>query len=664
MTAKIKRRGFMAALTTGVAAASGSRVLAKNKSGSARELTLNPYEGTDQPGVEQLRGNLHTHTRGHKIQEDGSILYANGEIIGPNGDVVRPPVAGHEDGHERRNPHPDFVDAEGTQAGSDGSIRPDELIDAYAREGYGFLSLTDHDRVTWPWQAYGRDPKDTGMVAIVGNELTRNIHHTLSLFTDYAPPWGDGRTLEGVIDGVGKAGGLAVIAHPTRDWPLNFVKSQAQALEVPLDPGLREISTGDFTVEAWFLTTNTGRNVLLGNYAPNTAFLNLELHTRNRVRVIFSSGGGGARGVDLNVPADSIGINTRDGQWHHLAAVRQGTTMTLYLDGKQVAQSDTVAAREPLGGDVMFIGRDTRKDSTMFDGLLDHVSFWDRALSPSEVAGLQNGVLARRGLLRQYAFNPASADEAKRGRVTKEMLADTAQHSRGPVAAVLSAAGSPQADESVPPALQQAGLSTASLRFGSGSADPADGAPGYVLDIYMDLYNRYPHLIGMEVLNGTRPRDFAGDRRLWDDLLMLMMPRRPIWGMATDDLHGWGHFVRDWVSVLTPKRDVASIRKAMEEGAFFFSSIRPLGDAASAEQTPALRSVRHDRANGTLSAEATLGGRALLDRDAFAWIADGQVVQTGPQLHYRTASGIRNYARLEVTGPGGISFTNPFGFGV
>jgi hypothetical protein len=37
-------------------------------------------------------------------------------------------------------------------------------------------------------------------------------------------------------------------------------------------------------------------------------------------------------------------------------------------------------------------------------------------------------------------------------------------------------------------------------------------------------------------------------------------------------------------------------------------------------------------------------------------------VQSGPQLDYRQADGIDNYARLEIQGSGGTTYTNPFGF--
>ena len=68
---------------------------------------------------------------------------------------------------------------------SDGSQTPADVIDRYNALGYKVLALTDHDsygpggdnknprkhETTWPWQKFGREPGELGMVAIQGNEV-------------------------------------------------------------------------------------------------------------------------------------------------------------------------------------------------------------------------------------------------------------------------------------------------------------------------------------------------------------------------------------------------------------------------------------------------------------------------------------------------------------
>jgi histidinol phosphatase-like PHP family hydrolase/predicted MPP superfamily phosphohydrolase len=99
---------------------------------------------------------------------------------------------------------------------SDGKQTPAKVIDGYHALGYRILALTDHNKFTWPWSSFGRDPKKLGMIAVRGNELSRH-HHTLSLFSDLTT---DTRDLETAIKQVAKSGGLSVLAHPGRYWKL------------------------------------------------------------------------------------------------------------------------------------------------------------------------------------------------------------------------------------------------------------------------------------------------------------------------------------------------------------------------------------------------------------------------------------------------------------
>jgi hypothetical protein len=103
---------------------------------------------------------------------------------------------------------------------SDGSGTPQEVIDRYHALGYTILALTDHDtmgtgRTTWPWQAFDRDPKTLGMVAIEGSEISR-VHHIGSYFNDYGDVGVDSENA--VIKEIGRRGGLAVMFHPGRYW--------------------------------------------------------------------------------------------------------------------------------------------------------------------------------------------------------------------------------------------------------------------------------------------------------------------------------------------------------------------------------------------------------------------------------------------------------------
>lgn len=61
-----------------------------------------------------------------------------------------------------------------------------------------------------------------------------------------------------------------------------------QGLQVELTPELRGVTQGKFTVEARFKTTDSGRNILCGNFGNGAGNLNIELHEGNSVRLYLS----------------------------------------------------------------------------------------------------------------------------------------------------------------------------------------------------------------------------------------------------------------------------------------------------------------------------------------------------------------------------------------
>ncbi len=575
-----------------------------------KTLLLNPYRDVDWEHVEHYKTNLHTHS---------------------------------------------------TQ--SDGRLTPAQVIDEYRDRGYKALALTDHDRCTFPWSKFGRDAAEAGMLAIPGNELSRH-HHTLSLFCDYVTQT---REWETALAGVGEAGGVAVIAHPAMHWPRD--RRLAPALEVKLSAPFRRLTRGDFTLEAWFRTTDAGRNILMGNFAAGRAgALNLELHTDNRVRVFLAPADQGQT-VDLNVAADSLDIDTRDGRWHHLAAVRRGDSVLLYLDGREVGKRPDTAGAFELPGDVFYIGRDTRTGTTVFSGDLDHVRLWRRALSAEEISSVRRGNPLEEGagpstedLLARYTFDQFADARLEPGTAVTGRAEDSANHPEGPFHADVTGRGAPVIIAEVPEVLEHGGKSRAALRFETTRYE-GTGVPDDVVEQYAGLFARYPHLLGQEVLNGTRPlEEYPLDRGLWDKLLTRLMPKRPVWGFATDDMHGMAHLGRDWLWVPASKLDETAVRDAITQGAFYFASIR-LHDAdrQSVEGTPRIERIDHDAENGTITIKATEDGRLLPD-DAYQWFANGEMVHVGPTLAYRATCGIGVYVRAEITGSGGTIFTNPFGF--
>lgn len=114
---------------------------------------------------------------------------------------------------------------------SDGRSEPAAVIAEYRRHGFDILAITDHDRVTWPWEDYGAVPKEHLMLAVPGNEVSRP-HHMGAYFCRY-----EGRSPDEheTLRAIGALGGLAVFFHPgyygkPAEWYLPFFRDYPHLL--------------------------------------------------------------------------------------------------------------------------------------------------------------------------------------------------------------------------------------------------------------------------------------------------------------------------------------------------------------------------------------------------------------------------------------------------
>ena len=178
----------------------------------------------------------------------------------------------------------------------------------------------------------------------------------------------------------------AISGHSTYSFAVDEQGASVEDGRIPVTPELADITQGDFALETWFKSTDEGRGVLFGGFASGSDNVNLELHTDNRVRVYVD----GPSVTDLNRDA-TAGVNTRDGEWHHLVGQREDDTVSLYLDGQLVDSIPDEAGAYSMQVANMFLARDSRTGSTQFDGQLDNTRIWSRALSASEISALADG---------------------------------------------------------------------------------------------------------------------------------------------------------------------------------------------------------------------------------------------------------------------------------
>jgi hypothetical protein len=183
-------------------------------------------------------------------------------------------------------------------------------------------------------------------------------------------------------------------------------------------------------------------------------------------------------------------------------------------------------------------------------------------------------------------------------------------------------------------------------------------APPAVRSFYLDLYRRHSRLFAIEVATPyAYPRL---DLALWDLLLSDLMPTRPVWGLAVDDMHlDTTDFRCGWLVLLPSAFSEPAARQALQSGAYYFSTT--LGFAQpDPSLAPRIDEILHDPIAGRLRIRASIQGQPMPE-SAYQWLSAGTPVHVGSTLDYRQLQGVVPYVRAEISGSKGRTYTNPFG---
>lgn len=133
-----------------------------------------------------------------------------------------------------------------------------------------------------------------------------------------------------------------------------------------------------FTISGWAHLTDFGNSgSLFSGYSGSTGVLYARFLVSSRKPSFFTFPSGGS--AEELTSATQVSLN----EWHHLAYVYDGAMKRIYLDGEEVGAA-------PLSNAVFSfnnfeIGRSEKMPEKVFEGLLDEIRFYGRALSPEEV---------------------------------------------------------------------------------------------------------------------------------------------------------------------------------------------------------------------------------------------------------------------------------------
>ncbi len=145
--------------------------------------------------------------------------------------------------------------------------------------------------------------------------------------------------------------------------------------------------TGDFTVDFWEQSSDSSDVMYALSFEPDPTFngqnLDFDFNDSHGLWVFWNGGGGN------NIQVGSSGAYT-DGQWHHFALTRVGTTLTLYVDGAAAGTATYTPAIDLSGGNSNFIGARNINGTVnkFWNGSIDEVEVFSRGLTADEVAGI------------------------------------------------------------------------------------------------------------------------------------------------------------------------------------------------------------------------------------------------------------------------------------
>jgi uncharacterized repeat protein (TIGR02543 family) len=171
------------------------------------------------------------------------------------------------------------------------------------------------------------------------------------------------------------SGGASIVSDGERGYVLSLDGTD-DYVDLPTS-GLTA-GRSELTLSMWIKPDeNVGTNVLYDahyNWYWQFAISQAGWYTRDS-----STGTGGSRDNDLSMPALSTG------EWQHLAFVYSASSdlKAIYLDGEPAASTSTSV--DALTSDRSGEALSALSDGTYFDGMLDDVRLYSRALSEDEI---------------------------------------------------------------------------------------------------------------------------------------------------------------------------------------------------------------------------------------------------------------------------------------
>ncbi len=161
-------------------------------------------------------------------------------------------------------------------------------------------------------------------------------------------------------------------------------------VEIPNAPNLD--GDGQVTIDFWMYSNPTNPIGSRIEGLVTSQFYGVEMAPGNNLYMYLSTNGGSS--FLLTTDVNPGGLTFPTGQWHHVAATYDGTNMQMYLDGQPAGSPRPAAGMisMPQAGSFVTLGSENGRafagSGRYYQGLLDEVDIFNRALTASEIAAI------------------------------------------------------------------------------------------------------------------------------------------------------------------------------------------------------------------------------------------------------------------------------------
>ena len=146
------------------------------------------------------------------------------------------------------------------------------------------------------------------------------------------------------------------------------------------------VSDTVFSASVWFKTVQTGSTGNLFGTFRNRDGGYHGFHVRTTATGLldfYIGDGSGATASDYTRLVTTS--TTNDGQWHHVTMTYDNATFRAFVDGGEVASFAVVGGHAAAPAQSFVVGNDAGSGGNDFEGHLDELKYWDRALSAAQV---------------------------------------------------------------------------------------------------------------------------------------------------------------------------------------------------------------------------------------------------------------------------------------